>query len=217
MRHMPGEEWTADAEKVHRYLGRADEFPHRAEGESVLLAHVPRDVRRVLDLGTGDGRLLALLQADRPEMRAVGLDFSELMLAVARERFAGDDRIELIEHDLTEPLPTLGRFDAVVSSFAIHHLEHERKRSLYGEVFDLLEPGGVFANFEHVASPTHRLHLAFFAAIDEPIENEDPSDRLLDVETQLGWLRELGFEDVDCYWKWLEMGLLLGVKPGEAR
>ncbi len=150
-------------------------------------------------------------------MLGVGVDFSELMLAAARERFADDERIELVEHDLDEPLPALGRFDAVVSSFAIHHLEHERKRSLYGEVFALLEPGGVFANFEHVASPTHRLHLAFFQAIGEPLEEEDPSDRLVDVETQLGWLRELGFDDVDCYWKWLEMALLVAVKPAEAR
>jgi len=75
------------------------------------------------------------------------------------------------EHDLDRPLPLLGRFAAVVSSFAVHHLEHERKRSLHGEVFDLPE-----------------LYLAFFAAIDEPIENEDPSDRALDVETQLGWV-----------------------------
>jgi tRNA (cmo5U34)-methyltransferase len=209
---MPAEEWTT-AEHVRRYLGRADEFPHRAEGEGVLFEQVPRGTRRILDLGTGDGRLLALLQADRQEMHGVGLDFSERMLEAARERFADDERIELVEHDLAEPLPALGRFDAVVSSMAIHHLEHERKRSLYGEVFELLEPGGVFANFEHVASPTHRLHLAFFAAIDEPLENEDPSDRLLDVETQLGWLRELGFDDVDCYWKWLEMALLIGVKP----
>jgi SAM-dependent methyltransferase len=217
MKRMPGEEWTADEEKVRRYLGRADEFPHRAEGESVLLEHVPRDARRILDLGTGDGRLLALLKVDRQQMLGVGLDFSELMLGEARQRFAEDERVEFVEHDLAEPLPALGRFDAVVSSMAIHHLEHERKRSLYGEVFDLLEPGGVFANFEHVASATQRLHLAFFAAIDEPIENEDPSDRLLDVETQLGWLRELGFDDVDCYWKWLEMALLIGVKLAAPR
>lgn len=201
---------------MHRYLALADECPRRTEGESVLLEHVPRDARRVLDLGTGDGRLLGLLRRDRHEMLGVGLDFSELMLDTARERFAGDERIELVAHDLCEPLPAVGRFDAVVSSMAIHHLEHERKRSLYGEVFDLLEPGGVFANFEHVASPTRRLHLAFFAAIDEPLEHEDPSDRLLDVESQLGWLRALGFDDVDCYWKWLEMALLIGVKPAAA-
>lgn len=213
---MAGEEWR-DAERVDRYLARADEFPRRLEGESVLLDHVPREVRRVLDLGTGDGRLIALLQADRPEMLGVGLDFSEAMLAAARERFAGEDRAEVVAHDLGDPLPDLGRFDAVVSSMAIHHLEHERKRSLLAEVFELLEPGGTFVNFEHVASPTRRLHLAFFAAIDEPIENEDPSDRCLDVETQLSWLRELGFDDVDCYWKWLEMALLIGVKPASAR
>jgi SAM-dependent methyltransferase len=210
---MSGEEWTQDAEKVSAYLGLADEFPHRLEGEGVLLEHVPLDVRRILDLGTGDGRLTAMLRVDRPQLAATGLDFSALMLERARERFGGDERIELIEHDLSQPLPELGRFDAVVSSFAIHHLEHERKRELYGEVLELLEPGGVFANFEHVASPNERLHRAFFEAIDVPVEEADPSDRLLDVETQLGWLRELGFDDVDCYWKWLEMALLIGVKP----
>jgi len=216
MKGVASEEWT-NAEHVLRYLGRAGGFPRRTEGESVLLEHVPRDARRILDLGTGDGRLLALLRSDRREMLGVGLDFSELMLEAARKRFGDDERIELVEHNLVEPLPALGRFDAVVSSFAIHHLEHERKRSLYREVFDLLEPGGVFANLEHVASATHRLHLAFFAAIDEPLEHEDPSDRLLDVESQLEWLRALGFDDVDCYWKWLEMALLVGVKPPESR
>ena len=209
---VPPSEWTIP-ERVLCYLDRADGFPHRAEGESILLEHIPEDARRVLDLGTGDGRLLALLKRDRPEIVGVGVDFSEVMLAAARKRFARDERVELVQRDLAEPLPALGRFDAVISSFAIHHLEHDRKRSLYGEIFDLLAPGGVFANFEHVASSTHRLHLAFFEAIGEPIADEDPSDRLLDVYIQLDWLRALGFDDVDCYWKWLEMALMMGVKP----
>lgn len=209
---MRWQEWT-DGEHVARYLERADLFPRRLEGESVLFEHLPIGVSRVLDLGVGDGRLLATALAARPYADGVGIDFSDVMLQEAHTRFAEEEHVELLQHDLTEPLPNLGRFDAVISSFAIHHLEHDRKRSLYAEVFHLLTPGGVFANFEHVASPTEKLHRAFFEAIEEPIENEDPSDRTLDVWTQLQWLREIGFEDVDCYWKWLEMALMIGVKP----
>ena len=209
---MGAEEWS-NAEHALSYLSRADSLPHRAEGEAVLLEQIATGTRRVLDLGTGDGRLLALLRTDRPDMLGVGLDVSEPMLEQARERFGGIAQVELLAHDLADPLPAVGRFDAVVSSFAIHHLEHERKRSLYGEVFSLLAPGGVFCNLEHVASATDRLHRRFYDALGCEPGWEDASNRLLDVETQLRWLRELGFDDVDCYWKWLEMALLVGVKP----
>jgi tRNA (cmo5U34)-methyltransferase len=209
---MPAEEWGSE-EFAQRYLSRADSYPRRDEGERALLEFVPAGARRVLDLGTGDGRLLALVLGAGP-MRGVGVDVSEPMLRAAAERFGGDARVELLRHDLVEPLPPLGRFDVVVSSFAIHHLEDDRKRALYGEIFDALEPGGLFANLEHVASPSARLNLAFIAAIGETPEEADPSDRTLDVETQLAWLRELGFDDVDCHWKWREIALLAGVKPG---
>ncbi len=207
----PASEWL-DSTWVDRYRANADTFPRRLEGESVLFEQVPCTATRILDLGTGDGRLLAMLAEERPKLTGVGLDFSEPMLAAARRRFAREERVEVLEHDLNGPLPELGSFDAVVSSFAIHHLEDGRKRSLYAETHERLRPGGVFANFEHVSSPTPRLHAAFFEALGEPLECEDPSNRTLDVETQLGWLREIGFEDVDCYWKWLEMALLIGVK-----
>ncbi len=202
-----------DAEHALAYLAKADTLPHRTEGEAVLLEHLPERVERVLDLGCGDGRTLDLVLAARPEATGVALDFSAAMLDAARERFAGDDRVEVGEHDLFEPLPDLGDFDAVVSSFAIHHLTHERKRALYGEVFDVLRPGGAFLNLEHVASPTPELHLAFLAGVGVTPEDEDPDNILAPVHDQLTWLRELGFTDVDCHWKWLELALLAGTKP----
>lgn len=196
-------------EYAQAYLERADRIPHRKEGEAVLLEVVPHTIRRFLDLGTGDGRLIALLKADRPQAHAVGLDFSPAMLRAARERFQHDASIAMLEHNLDDPLPALGSFDAVVSSFAIHHCEDARKRTLYAEIFELLEPGGVFCNLEHVASPTPSLHEQFLQALGGP---EDPFNKLLDLETQLRWLREIGFADVDCLWKWRELALLVCYK-----
>jgi len=115
-----------------------------------------------------------------------------------------------VEHDLECPLPPLGTFDVVASSFAIHHLPHPRKEALYREVWGLLGPGGVFCNLEHVASPSARLHQRFLDALGISPEQEDRSNKLLDLETQLRWLREIGFEDVDCYWKWQELAQLVG-------
>jgi SAM-dependent methyltransferase len=196
------------------YLERADRIPHRASGEAALLEELPLDMHRVLDLGSGDGRLLHLILLARPNARGVALDFSAPMLNRLKERFAQDSRVELVVHDLDDPLPNLGSFDAVVSSFAIHHLEHPRKRRLYQEVWSALQPGGVFCNLEHVASPTPQLHLRFLQALGMTPEQEDSSNKLLDVETQLRWLREIGFTDVDCHWKWRELALLVGGKAG---
>ncbi len=178
-----------------------------------MLDHVPVATRRILDIGSGNGRLLALLKKDRPEAEFVAVDFSPPMMQMFRERFADDAKVSLVEHDLETPLPSLRRFDAVVSSFAIHHCTHERKRALYQEIFMLLEPGGVFCSLDHVTSPSARLHDAFLQAMGLTPETEDRANKLLDLNTQLEWLLESGFEDVDCHWKWLELALLAGVKP----
>ncbi len=199
------------AEHALGYLARADSIPHRGEGEAELLATLPGEPARVLDLGSGDGRLLALIRHAHPRSQAVALDFSETMLDRLRARFNGDSQVQVVGHNLDERLPeSLGRFDAIVSSFAIHHLTHTRKRALYAEVFRMLQPDGAFCNLDHVASPTPRLHHQFLASLGVRPEEEDPSNKLLDVQTQLAWLSAIGFADVDCGWKWRELALLAG-------
>ena len=203
--------WPSAAHALE-YLRRADTIPHRVEGEATLLEFVPEKAARILDLGSGGGRLLALVKAARPQASFVALDFSPTMLDTLRERFSSTTEVSVVAHDLASALPEMGSFDCVISSFAIHHLPHERKQSLYSEIFKVLTPGGVFCNLEHVASPTTALHQEFLRALDTPPEQEDPSNKLLDVETQLQWLREIGFIDVDCHWKWRELALLAGRK-----
>jgi tRNA (cmo5U34)-methyltransferase len=207
--------WS-NAEHSRDYLQRADTIPHRREGEATLLEFLPDRVDRFLDVGSGAGRLLSLVKQARPTANRVALDFSPAMLEELQNQFATDKSIEIVAHDLSDPLPNLGSFDAAVSSFAIHHVTHERKRTLYSEIFALLNPGGVFLNLEHVASPSPKLHRQFLATMDLTPETEDPSNKLLDLEVQLAWLRQIGFTDVDCHWKWRELALLAGARPIES-
>ena len=158
----PISEWQT-IDHALAYLARADKLPHRTEAEKVLLKQIPKDVKRVLDLGTGNGRLLSLVKLNNPEVEGVALDFSEPMLEQARKRFAEDKHVTIAKHDFSFLLPSkqFGCFDAVVSSLAIHHLTHPRKRQLYKEIFNILSPKGIFCNLERVASPTQNLHLKF--------------------------------------------------------
>ncbi len=75
--------WTS-ADHAHEYLERADSIPHRTEGEAALLEFIPAETRRILDLGTGSGRLLGLVMAElaarengrNSKVEAVAVDFS---------------------------------------------------------------------------------------------------------------------------------------------
>jgi SAM-dependent methyltransferase len=197
-------EWS-NPERVAEYLSR--EIPHRRTSEAMLLQALPARVDRFLDLGTGDGRLVSLLRSAHPDAEAIGLDSSEPMLARARERFAGDAGVEFRLHDLGHPLPTAGTFDAIVSGLAIHHLEDDRKQTLFAEIHSLLTPGGVFTNLDLVKAPTHELHERFRREIGRP--EDDPTDRFADLCDQLAWLRAAGFTVADCHFKWLQLTLVV--------
>jgi SAM-dependent methyltransferase len=170
-----------------------------------LLPEVPR---RVLDLGCGDGRLAGLVMDHRASIDiAVLVDSSPPMLDLARQRFADDDRVVVHAGDLDQPIGALGRFDVIVSGFAIHHLADDRKRALFAEVSATLEPGGRFLNLEVVASASPARHAEFLALIGRVAD--DPEDRLATVEDQVAWMGDAGLVDADCLWRWRGFALLV--------
>ena len=199
-------------EKVDEYVGRIHTVPQRRAGEAVLAEIMPPAPRRALDLGCGDGPLTRVILDARPGItEIIAVDASPPMLERIRARFTDEPRVRVEERDLREPIAALGAFDLVVSGFAIHHLDDDRKQSLLGEIAAMLRPGGMYANLEIVASPTPELHAAFRAAIGRG--GDDPEDRLVSVETQLAWMRAAGLEQVDCIWKWRGFALLVGDAP----
>jgi tRNA (cmo5U34)-methyltransferase len=204
--------WS-DPDHVDGYLRRIGRLEARQAGEQMLAEVLPPRPQRVLDLGCGDGRLATVvLEARSSVSEIVAVDVSPPMLERARDRFAGEDRVTVREWDLNAPLDPLGEFDAVVSGFAIHHLDDSRKRELFAEVASQTRLGGVFANLEVVLSATPELHAEFLAALGR--SEDDPEDQLVDVETQLSWMREAGLARVDCLWRWRGFALLVGCPPG---
>lgn len=82
---------------------------------------------------------------------------------------------------------------------------------MFADACTLLAPGDVFANLDLVSSASQHEHERFREAIGR--REDDPSDRLAPLCDQLAWMRRAGFTDVDCRFKWLEMALMMGVKP----
>jgi len=202
-----------DPDQVEWYLDRVDRLAPLRAGEGLLRTTLPDAPRRLLDLGCGDGRLAALAMEARPTLgHVVALDTSAPMLESARLRFGDDPRVTVCQWDMADSIASFGSFDVIVSGLAIHHLEDARKRGLLAEVAAQLEPGGLFANLEVVASATPELHAEFLAAIGRVAD--DPEDRLVDVETQLHWMRAAGLTGVDCPWRWRGFALLVGRAPG---
>jgi tRNA (cmo5U34)-methyltransferase len=210
-----------------------------------LLAASGRPVERFLDLGCGDGILGAAVLEAFPKAHGVLADFSPAMLDAAKKRLAAHAaRLRFVEIDYVQPdwvevVNVGGPFDAIVSGFSIHHQPDDRKRLIYRQVFDLLAPGGWFLHLEHVSSPTPWLSQVWDECLVDHIwqaqrktnpavsreeaaqthvhRPDKAANILAPVEAQCDWLRQIGFADVDCYLKFLEMAVFGGRKPDVAR
>ena len=198
-------------------------------------------VENFLDLGCGDGILGAAILGEYPQARGFLVDFSRPMLDQAREQLKEyNSRLSFENLDYGDPawvsrVQAYGPFDAVVSGYSIHHQPDERKYEIYREIFDLLKPGAWFVNIEHVSSAArtnidlfedhyisarHAIErqtggIRSYEEISAEYKNrpDKAANLLTSVELQCDWLREIGYEEVDCYFRIYELAVFAGRRP----
>lgn len=195
-------------------------------------------LRSFLDLGCGDGVLSSAIFEETPDARGCLVELSEPMLQVARHRLrAQAEGAEFVAADFLQSgwvnaLTAAAPFDAIVSGFALHAVPDERKRELFGELHSLLSPDGIFINIEHVSSATRWTESqwddymidAIFGPQPKGGEGKPRAEVAREyyrreatvgsihapLEVQLDWLREAGFENVECFLKVQELAMFGG-------
>jgi tRNA (cmo5U34)-methyltransferase len=191
----------------------------------MVSGHEPKPAH-VLDLGVGTGAVTERLARLLPDARFTGVDFSEAMLERARGRLAWmGDRLELVHADFRDFVPPAD-VTAAVSCLALHHLEHEDKRTVFGRLADALAGGGLFVLGDVLASPGERLAGRLRAwwvdRMEEARELGIDSDAVLDdhrdrdvpatLEQQTGWLREAGFAEVAPVWQSFTVAVIAALR-----
>lgn len=132
---------------------------------------------------------------------------------------------------------------AAISAYCIHHFPLKEKKDVYKKMFDFLEPGGILINMDlfnyESVSVKRQAHLADINYIKREFENPSPQfkssrkiplkkrralkekwlkhmqeDNILDsVESQVKILKDIGFIDVECVFKYWQQGVLIAKKP----
>ena len=220
----------ADSEFSQGFRDDADIYlPFRSQFLAAAKSHYGHFIAdipaaRVLDLGCGDGLFIQELFESFPPAKVVLVDGSGDMLKAARKRLAGRDNIRYIQASFQQLLaadPLLqGNFDFIHSSLAVHHLPFAEKKKLYAYIYEHLSPGGWFLHYDVVLPPSEKLEEWYLSCWREWIHAHpswETRERLLGIPdrykgnadnmpdtlgSQLKILTNVGFDNVDCFYKY---------------
>jgi len=237
MSQFEASRWT-DSQFSQDYRDEAEIYlPYRSNIFKVAMSYFEFFVSHkrklsVLDLGCGDGQFIQELLQSHKLKKLVLLDGSREMLESAKKRLVGNAGLNFVEATFQELLkkdPLLGqKFDFIFSSLAIHHLTKEEKSDVYEYAYNHLNFDGHFLNYDVIIAPTTDLEkwcMSLWRLWIKDHPRKDDAAKLLDIpekykantdniadslSDQLEALRLVGFEGVDCFFKYGAFALFGG-------
>ncbi|MBY8982336.1 MAG: methyltransferase domain-containing protein [Candidatus Lokiarchaeota archaeon] len=194
-----------------------------------------RKPKKILDLGTGNGILIkTLFNNNDIQNEIVVVDGSENMINEAKAnlnylsnvKFFNVSFQEIIKNGFPEK-----DFNFIISAFAIHHLNSKEKKEFYKIIFNLLRPNGYFVNIDTTTSTLEKYTVWFLDLWSEWInryQNDNktqtsfekvpynapnkPENHYDPLDMQLSYLKEIGFSDVECFYKYGLFSIFGGFK-----
>ncbi|KAF1290327.1 methyltransferase type 11 [Enterococcus sp. CU9D] len=164
------------------------------------------NIDTLLDIGCGTGLELNSIYRKYPKIKVTGIDLSEDMLNQLRAKYNNKD-INLIADDYFEHSLKKEVYDVALSVQTLHHFKYEKKKKIYGKLFNTIKAGGYYIECDYMASCIEEeqlclelyeyKHNKFNIPEDEFIHVDIP----LTLEHQIELLKSAGFSDVSVLYE----------------
>lgn len=207
-------------EQRRKFIPCFDDF----YGVTVSIASTKTDLPSILDIGAGTGLLSEFLMQRYPNAFFTLIDLSEKMIQMAKERFRDNPNVKYIINDYTKH-DFVDKYDMLISALSIHHLSDEAKKNFYKKCYTLLKPGGIIINADQVLGETAYIEelnkkIWFNSIENSGLTNDEIQagyerikfDKEAKLDQQLSWLKESGFSDVSCVYKYYHFAVMFARK-----
>jgi tRNA (cmo5U34)-methyltransferase len=177
--------------------------------------------KRILEIGVGTGNLTRRVLEAFPHALLVGIDVVEEYILHARQKLSdSEDRMTLLVKDVND-FEFNERYDVILTSYVFHHIKNPSQNAIYTTIYQHLNPNGLFINADFVDSSSSYFRSIFDAlrmdymrdqGIDERTIQVDYQDHKkfeipMPLEKQMAVLSQIGFNDVECFWKYLNLAV----------
>ena len=178
--------------KIDTYDNVHQEF---IKGKEKIVDFIPKDTKKIIDLGTGTGLQLVKLYEKYPSIETIAIDVSDKMLNKLKEKNISNN-IKIVNESFFD-YDFGNNIDAVISTQALHHFEPKDKIKLYKKVYNCLKVNGIFIIEDYFAN-TDEDERKGFEDYKNLVKGKDKHyDTPLTIEHEIEILKQSGFENIN--------------------